>query len=272
MWNEEFDWEGKKPQWVHSSVAGDVFWQFVLYPRIQAFVPAGRVLEIAPGYGRWSDYLKDLCDELILIDLAEKCIEACRKRFAAYSHIRFHVNDGRSLEFCERGSVDFVFSFDSLVHCDRDAMDGYMQGISRILSPDGVAFIHHSNVAAYSNLPGKNGACMPGRGRRSLLRRLLGAGRRSAKLSQGWRSPEVSAGLIAQQCNDVGLCCITQEIINWTSSYKTDALSTIVHKGCKWERENRIIDNPEFLAARQVIQMKMKPYVYGRKEALRHFE
>ena len=73
-------------------------WHVTVLPRIARFLPAGTILEIAPGFGRWTHYLKDHCRELIVVDLAARCIEACRQRFASASHISYHVNDGKSLE------------------------------------------------------------------------------------------------------------------------------------------------------------------------------
>ena len=46
-------------------------------------------------------------------------------------------------------SVDFAFSFDSLVHADAEVLDAYAAELARTLAPDGVAFIHHSNLGAY---------------------------------------------------------------------------------------------------------------------------
>jgi len=31
-----------------------------------------RSLEIAPGFGRWTHFLRDLCSELIIVDIAER--------------------------------------------------------------------------------------------------------------------------------------------------------------------------------------------------------
>jgi 16S rRNA A1518/A1519 N6-dimethyltransferase RsmA/KsgA/DIM1 with predicted DNA glycosylase/AP lyase activity len=67
-------------------------WSVTLFSRIQGFVPAGRVLEIAPGYGRWTHYLRDLCDELVAVDIAETAVAHCRERFAGDRHLSFHVN------------------------------------------------------------------------------------------------------------------------------------------------------------------------------------
>src|SRR6478752_7017059 len=110
-------------------------WFGFVLPRIHAFMPTGTLLEIGPGYGRWTAYLKDLCDRLIGVDLAENCVEACRQRFADVDHAEFHVNDGRSLSMVADGSIDVAFSFDSLVHADDDALNAYVVELARVLAP-----------------------------------------------------------------------------------------------------------------------------------------
>lgn len=126
-------------------------WYGTLLPRIQAFVPAQTILEIAPGYSRWTHFLKDLCSQLILVELSEKCIISCQQRFANESHIRYYINDGKSLSMIEDNSIDFVFSFNSLVHAEAEVISAYISEISRKLSANGVAFIHHSNLESYPN-------------------------------------------------------------------------------------------------------------------------
>src|SRR4029077_1318302 len=64
-------------------------------------------------------------------------------------HLAFYVNDGSSLDVVPDGSVDFVFSFDSLVHAEKDVIERYIQQLSKKLKLDGVGFIHHSNLGAY---------------------------------------------------------------------------------------------------------------------------
>ena len=76
------------------------------------------MLEIAPGHGRWTEYLAHHCDRLIGVDLASSCVEVCRERFDGRPNLEFFVNDGRSLDMVDAGSVDLVFSFDSLVHAE----------------------------------------------------------------------------------------------------------------------------------------------------------
>ena len=84
---------------------------------------AESMLEIAPGYGRWTAFLKDLCSRLPLVDLSPKCIEACRERFGESDDIAYHVNDGRSPAMIDEDSIDFAFSFDSLVHVELEVLE-----------------------------------------------------------------------------------------------------------------------------------------------------
>ena len=117
-----------------------MLWHGTLLPRIYS-VAKGHILEIAPGYGRCTQYLIPLATQLTVVDLTEKCIEYCKQRFQGHP-IRYHVNDGRSLEFLADDSIDFVFSWDSLVHADEDVMTNYLyQLCKKCVLGDTVLFI-----------------------------------------------------------------------------------------------------------------------------------
>ena len=136
VWSS-WNWSERGDEW--SAWWGDTpaLWFGALLPRIHGFLPTGTILEIAPGYGRWTQYLKDVCEQLVIVDLTESCIAHCRERFSDATNIAYHVNDGRSLEMVEDGSVDFAFSFDSLVHAEADVLEAYLGQLARKLSPDG---------------------------------------------------------------------------------------------------------------------------------------
>jgi ubiquinone/menaquinone biosynthesis C-methylase UbiE len=89
-------------------------WHGCLFPRIFPFL-RGRILEIAPGRGRWTQFLRRHCESLVGIDLAPSCIAQCEQRFQSFGNLEFFVNDGRTLPMVEDSSIDFAFSFDSLV-------------------------------------------------------------------------------------------------------------------------------------------------------------
>ena len=123
-------------------------WFGAIYPRLHRFLPATSVLEIAPGFGRWTRFLVPSCERYIGVDLSHACISACREAFQNASHAEFFENDGTSLSMVPDGSVDLAFSFDSLVHVEMDVIDAYVGRIMSKLADRGVAFIHHSNVKA----------------------------------------------------------------------------------------------------------------------------
>lgn len=161
IWNKNYAWTQQGEEWSSAWGGSEAQWFFAILPRIHAFVPAGAILEIAPGFGRWTNYLKDWCKHLTVVDLSEKCINACKKRFAADSHIIYYVNDGKSLEIVDDQSIDFVFSFDSLVHSEADVIEKYLEQLSRKLKPNGIGFIHHSNLAHYQEVSGPTHARVP---------------------------------------------------------------------------------------------------------------
>jgi ubiquinone/menaquinone biosynthesis C-methylase UbiE len=76
-------------------------------PRISYFIPAENILEIASGYGRWTQFLQTYATCLTLVDIAPRCIDACRSRFRSLQNLTYHVNDGRSLDMIEDESINF---------------------------------------------------------------------------------------------------------------------------------------------------------------------
>lgn len=257
-WNAEHDWRDEGEEWSSPWGGSGSQWRGTLLPRIRAFLPAATILEIAPGYGRWTRFLKEHCRLLVVVDLAEECIRACQRRFAEDSHITYHVNDGKSLDMIPDQSVDFAFSFDSLVHAEADVLDAYVRQLARKLTRDGVGFLHHSNLAAYHGYAAL-GRRLP-RGRGLLARAVL-------REDVHYRAVTMSAALFESFAHDAGLRCIGQEIVNWNGTRLIDCLSLVTPPGSRWERPNRVIRNPDFmLEARCVSRLSQHydPESFGR--------
>jgi len=241
VWEQTWDWSGAGDEW--SSWWGDTpaLWHGALLPRLHAFLPAAKILEIAPGYGRWTQYLKDACERLVVVDLAERCIDHCRERFATASNIEYHVNDGRSLDMVADRSVDLAFSFDSLVHVEADVLESYFTELARTLRPDGVALIHHSIAGDYGRLNALVRR-IPEKVRRPLVNRgvLIDA--------YAWRAESVTAAGVRAHCERVGLACASQERINWEHGgpFLIDALTLVTPRGSAWERPTATSRNPFF--------------------------
>ncbi|MCD4812948.1 class I SAM-dependent methyltransferase [bacterium] len=236
MWQNNYNWEKQGNEWSQTWGTPRMEWFATLLPRLQSFVPANSILEIAPGYGRWTHFLKDLCKKLTVVDLSAQCIQACQKRFSENTHITYHVNDGKSLDMIEDNSLDFVFSFDSLVHAEDAVLETYLDQLSHKLKKDGAIFMHHSNLGS----------------RLDLLKK--------PEFERAWRDTTMTAEKFSIFCDSTGLQCISQELINWAnpSDCLIDCFSIAVPKNSKWSRPLQISENGHFMAEAKAVS-KLAP-------------
>lgn len=224
-------------------------WFTTLLPRIHMFLPASTIVEIAPGFGRWTQFLIPYCENYVGVDLAPRCIEACRERFAGVRKTQFAVNDGRSLPLVADGTADFVFSFDSLVHAEIDVLAAYLAELARALAPHGVAFIHHSNAGTCERRLRRNRRLVTRAEKLPpALRRALAA----VGLLDGdqWRGYSVTAEGVDRAAAAVGLQCVSQELIPWrVRRVLLDAISIVVRPGSRWAGPKQVVENWSFMAA-----------------------
>lgn len=204
-WGGESQWREGGDQWSGAWGGSSRMWHATIWPRIGSFLPAGTILEIAPGHGRVSRYLIDECERLILVDLLDECIEACRSRFAGRDSVEYHVNDGQSLSMVADASVDLCVSWDSLVHVEQPQVASYLAELGRVLRPGGVAFLHHSNVAAHIDAT---------------------TGDPTIRNSV-WRATSVSAAGVRRDAALAGLHCLVQEKVCWAMRHFNDCFSLL---------------------------------------------
>ncbi len=207
LWESQYEWSEAGDEWSVPWGGTQNLWEYVIYPRIQSYLPARTILEIAPGFGRWTQFLQQYCERLIAIDVTSKCVEHCLRRFAASPHVQVIQNDGRTIPISGNSSIDFIFSFDSLVHVESDVLQAYLREMSRVLNPNGTAFIHHSNMGKYSLLL-KVGRRLPGFANRAAARAHL-------LPIEHWRGESVSAEWLATASRQYGLYAVKQELVNW---------------------------------------------------------
>ncbi len=81
----KYDWKEAGEEWSAPWGSSAAQWAGTISPRIRDCLPTGTILEIAPGFGRWTHYLKDYCQDRWIVDRSSECIEACRQRFATGS-------------------------------------------------------------------------------------------------------------------------------------------------------------------------------------------
>lgn len=229
-WNDSYDWSKDGDEWSKSWGGTEGLWWWVLFPRIHRFLNVNTILEIAPGYGRFTNYLKDFCKKLIVVDLSPKCIEACKVRFKDSTNIDYYTTDGKSLEMIKENDIDFIFSFDSLVHAEKDVIESYVAQLGSKMSKDGVACIHHSNLGSYKTLFSKSISLKP-----------------PFLIKSHWRAKSMSADLFKKYCENSGLNCINQELVNWGNHHLTDCISIVTPKESKFYRKNLITKNYDFM-------------------------
>ncbi len=254
QFNDNYEWPNYGEEWSVSYGGASMQWYGSILPRIHQHVPAYRILEIACGYGRWTQYLKNMCKKLIVIDISEKCIQYCKKRFSGESHIEYFVNDGKSLDMIPDASLDFVFSFDSLVHADESVMKAYLCQLQRVMNIEGVAFIHHSNLGEYYT------------GRKNHIIPQINSLLRLKEFNLHWRDPSVDATKVQVWTEKYGLKCISQEIVPCEKGQMfIDCMSTIVRENSKLSRDNRILRNKIFLKEAQNLLQLSKLYITTEK-------
>ncbi len=237
-WNKavfdgNYDWRQGGEEWSAPWGGSEAQWFGSLYPRLHRLLPAGRILEIAPGFGRWTKFLIPACADYLGVDLAAACVNACRTRFARASHARFVQNDGFSLDAVPDGSIDFVFSFDSLVHAEIDVFRTYIPQLLRKLAPSGMAFLHHSNLKGFDNpesAPHHERA-------RSVSGREVG-------------------NLIAQSGGQV----VIQEWITWDGVGPIDCLTTFGRAGVNGDKKAVQLVNVKFMDEAAAIRDFQRPY------------
>ena len=96
-WDGRYDWKAGGEEWSEFWGGSEPQWFGSLYPRLHRFLPAKSVLEIAPGFGRWTKFLIPNSARYIGVDLSQECVDACRRIFSNIPHATFIKNDGLSL-------------------------------------------------------------------------------------------------------------------------------------------------------------------------------
>jgi SAM-dependent methyltransferase len=240
-WSDSAMWTDGGEIWSAHWGSSEIQWWTMIWPRIAEVLPASSVVEIAPGHGRWTHFLLDQCESYIGFDVAARCTEHCRIRFAnacELRSVRFETNDGASLPGVADASVDFVFSFDSLVHVEQPTIEAYLSAIARVLRPGGGAFLHHSNYAAVPEQP------------------------------TGWdheRGRSQSAASVRAAAESVGLHVLVQEPVSWGGNILLDCFSSVVKPDGTSLPATVIIENPTFWADTERQVRYLTPYQRSRK-------
>jgi ubiquinone/menaquinone biosynthesis C-methylase UbiE len=212
LWNQEYRWTKDGDEWDGQARFCRQPYEAWKRSLIETFLTPNVtkdsvVLEIAPGHGRWSKEMIH-CKKLTLVDLSPTCIEFCKGLFASSSHVTYLINDGKSLTGVPDESIDFLWSYDSFVHMDKDTIASYLREAQRVLKPGGKAIIHHAGRRnAFLWLRFIRHAKRPG----EVLYKLISMGKLID--GDGWRS-DVSRELFHQLATESGLQ-VESQVQSW---------------------------------------------------------
>ena len=179
----DWDWSSLGEEWT----ASEDWKQGLVNEVLLAKMPSGgTVLEIGPGGGRWSVILAERADRLLLVDVSPRVLEVARQRLGGAPHVRYMCTASASLPDVEDTTVDAIWSFDVFVHVAPVDQARYLDEMARVLSPGGIALIHHAD--------GRNRGLRPS--------------------SAGWRSP-MSARLFSRLAQKRGLR-VEEQLRSWS--------------------------------------------------------
>ncbi|HET6846374.1 MAG TPA: class I SAM-dependent methyltransferase [Anaerolineales bacterium] len=262
-WNKrtwkEYNWSEAGEEWSRAWGTSRNQWLSSILPRLRDFLPVRTILEIAPGFGRWTQFLRAECRQLFGVDLNPACVEACQQRFIADPGASFFLNDGRSLAMIPDASIDFVFSFDSLVHVEADVIEAYLAQLAVKMTPDAIGTLHHSNLGAYAEM-----LAILQQDPAAHVDPLLDTVLRTLMRQPHNRALSVTAAEFEAACSTHGLECVGQELINWENhGLLLDCLSLITPTGSAWSRPNRVVPNMRFMEPR--VQPEVLAALYERR-------
>lgn len=166
----------------------------MLFPRLRRHLPAGRVLDCGQGAERWARFLAPYCDRVLVRQL-----------------------DSALLDHEAQGSLDLCLSLDALPQAEVALVDRFLVRLSHLLSPRGVAFFHHSNVAA--------------------VKAWFRGGMASARGQYCHR-------YVARRCSELGLHVRSQELVPRVERGAFVDCFTTVHKAPV--EKTSVVENPEF--------------------------
>ena len=207
VWGTDWAWERAGDEWSgmaeHCGQPYEAWKAALVESFLVPHLPEHDVLEIAPGFGRWSAFIAAQASSVTLVDINEKCLDACRQRLADYGHVTYAIGDGDHLPVPD-ASVDFVWSFDAFVHMDPSVISAYLAEIYRVLRSNGSAVIHHANKRPWTLalVPVTSRLGRPGR----VVQQLASQGR----LRDDGKRSHVTADMVADWATTSGLRVIEQ--------------------------------------------------------------
>lgn len=111
--------------------------------------PSSVVLEIGPGGGRWTQFLLE-AKHVYLVDINPEMKNLIASAFPEKKNWTFCHSSGSDIPDVQQGSVDFVFSFGTLVHVEVPVIFQYLVNLKPLLSHGADVVLQHSDKSIAS--------------------------------------------------------------------------------------------------------------------------
>ena len=122
-------------------------WRMYLYPILRSCqAMKGIAVDLACGHGRLTSKLIKSFRLVFAIDVNPENVQYVSERFASDENVITRLCDGSSIPVADN-SVDVLICWDAMVHFSPDTIGSYLKEIRRILTPTGIAVLHHSNIS-----------------------------------------------------------------------------------------------------------------------------
>lgn len=111
------------------------------------------VLELGCGGGKFSQRIAPKCRSLLCTDISAAMIEHTRSSLAACGvdgNVGYHVLNGVDFAGIPSDSLDFIFSYDVLLHLQPQNVFSYLRDARRVLRRNGTIMVHQINLATES--------------------------------------------------------------------------------------------------------------------------
>lgn len=123
-----------------------VFWnEDTIFYQMFKELELKNVIELACGRGRHVPHYISKAENIVLVDILEKNINYCKRRFVEEKKVKYYVNDGDNLKELESGAYTALFTYDAMVHFEMLDIFHYLMETNRVLCRGGKALFHHSN-------------------------------------------------------------------------------------------------------------------------------
>lgn len=129
-----------------SSEALERFWgKDTVFYRMFEQLDLENVIELAVGHGRHIKMYEPKANHIVVVDILQKNIDYCKERYRNFNKIDYYCNNGYNLNELNNNTYTALFSYDAMVHFEMMDIFEYLKDIYRVLKPNGMALLHHSN-------------------------------------------------------------------------------------------------------------------------------